>query len=338
MSAYAITQEERLRECLKAIQDVIQSKNVDADCRIPIFGFAAASLLTLTFVVLQDNIERKARAMGVYEVITGTRILRHNEPMDAARMLVDNLKSKIRGQISQDRERFRAEIMMKFVHLSPKNIILTFNEYGTGVVLDIPEPLFSSPLLTAAERTRYAVWRNTTHVLPWVPTCNADPLTQFDERNWQTWQFLTDVEFDFAANIHGIPKPLLASRGAVFEYCNDTAHAMATQRGQLTLLSTDAQVRDLAERYNVLVELTNTSVTMLADHKASVAVDKALNDKSLLFFSTTFSPSILAQVKTEMLREDWAGAYAIIVAAYSVNKPNEQLPTRDRGSDQDLAP
>ena len=68
MSAYAITTENRLRECLKAVQDVITSNFTDKDCRTPIFGFAATSLLTLTFVILQDNVERKARNMGVWEV------------------------------------------------------------------------------------------------------------------------------------------------------------------------------------------------------------------------------------------------------------------------------
>ena len=104
MSAYAITTENRLRECLKAVQDVITSNFTDKDCRTPIFGFAATSLLTLTFVILQDNVERKARNMGVWEVVSGTRILRHKEPMDSARLLVNNLKSKIRGQISKERE------------------------------------------------------------------------------------------------------------------------------------------------------------------------------------------------------------------------------------------
>ena len=90
MSAYALTQEYRLRECVKAVQDVIRSTNTDKDCRTPIFGFAATSILTLTFVILQDNVERKARAMGVWEVISGLRKLKHKEPMDPARILIDN--------------------------------------------------------------------------------------------------------------------------------------------------------------------------------------------------------------------------------------------------------
>ena len=66
-SAYATTQQERLIECSKAIH----SRNVGKDCRIPIFGFGATILLNLLFLILQDNIELKARAMGVWEVISG---------------------------------------------------------------------------------------------------------------------------------------------------------------------------------------------------------------------------------------------------------------------------
>ena len=329
MSAYAISQEERLRECLKAIQDVIKSTHTDKDCRTPIFGFAAHSLLTLTFVILQDNVERKARAMGVWEVITGLRTLKHKEPMDAARLLIKNLKSKIRGQISKDREARRGDMIMKFVHLSPKEIILTFNENSTGVLLDIPEPLFASPAFTAAERIQFAAWQNTTHTLPWVPACNADPLTQFQPNVWQSWHFLTRDEFAFAACVHGTPKQLIAIRGPVFEYCDSMAHGMAAHRGEVTALSTDEEVRTLAEQYDVLVELSNTSVTMLADHQTSTAADKALNDQCLLFFSSSFAPSILALVNTELLSEDWSAAYAAIVGRYSVNKADEKLPTRD---------
>ena len=147
MSAYAITQENRLRECLRAVQDVIKSNYTDKDCRTPIFGLAATSLLTLTFVILQDNVERKARAMGVWEVISGLRILRHKEPMDSARTLVNNLKSKIRGQISKDREARRGDMLMQYLRLSPKEVILTYNENATGPPLEIPETLFSSPTL-----------------------------------------------------------------------------------------------------------------------------------------------------------------------------------------------
>ena len=68
---------------------------------------------------------------------------------------------------------------------------------------------------------------------------------------------------------------------------------------------------------------------MLADHQTSTAVDKKLNDQCLLFFSSTFTPSILAEFKGEIIREEWAVAYAAIVARYSINRPNEQLPTQD---------
>ena len=329
MSAYAISQDERLQQCLKSIQDVIHSRHVEKDCRTPIFGFAATALLTLTFIILQDNVERKARAMGVWEIINGLRILRHNEPMDAERLLINNLRSKIRGQISKDRERRRGDMMMKFINLSPKEIILTFNENTSDAPLDIPEPLFVSSAFTNVERTRYAAWRNTTHVIPWVPACNANPLTQFDRANWQSWHWLTRAEFVYAACIHGTPKQLLGTRGPVFEYCDSMAHGMAANRGELTALSTDAEVRAMAEAYDVLVDLSNTSVSMQADHRTSVAVDKALNDQALLFFNTSFSPSILAPIKAEILREDWAAAYAAIVARYSTNVAEEKLPVRD---------
>ena len=329
MSAYAITTENRLRECLRAVQDVIKSTSTDKDCRTPIFGFAATALLTLTFVILQDNVERKARAMGVWEIISGLRILRHKEPMDSAKMLIANLKSKIRGQISKDREARRGDMLMKYLHLSTKEVILTFNENTTSAPLEIPEVLFNGPNFTNQEHQRYAAWRNTTHAVVWAPACNANPTTQFNANNWQTWQWLTNDEFVYAANQFGTPKQLLGIRGPVFDLCDSMAHGMAAYRGELTATSTDEQVRQLAEKYDVLVDLSNTSVTMLADHQTSTAVDKKLNDQCLLFFSSTFSPPILAEIKTELLREDWAAAYTAIVARYSVNRPNEQLPTRD---------
>ena len=55
MSAYATTLQERLTECCKAIQDVIHSKNVDKDCRLPIFGFGATVLLNLMFVIFRTT-------------------------------------------------------------------------------------------------------------------------------------------------------------------------------------------------------------------------------------------------------------------------------------------
>ena len=329
MSAYAISNENRLRECLKAVQDVIKSNSTDKDCRTPIFGFAATSLLTLTFVILQDNIERKARNMGVWEVISGTRVLRHKEPMDSARMLINNLKSKIRGQISKERVTRRGDLLMPYLNLSSKNVILTFNENTTGNPLEIPDALFSGPMFTNLERGRYAAWRNTTHAIVWAPTCNATPATQFVANLWTTWAWLTDAEFIYAANQYGIPKQLLGTRGPVFDMCDGMALGMAALRGNYTATSTDAEVRQLAEDYDVLVDLTNTNVTMLADHQASTAVDKKLNDQCLLFFSSTFTPSILAEFKGEILREEWAIAYAAIVARYSVNRPHEQLPTED---------
>ena len=187
MSAYAITTENRLRECLKAVQDVIKSNSTDKDCRTPIFGFAATSLLTLTFVILQDNVERKARNMGVWEVVSGIRTLRHREPMDSARILVNNLKSKIRGQISKERVTRRGDLLMPYLNLSSKNLILTFNENTTGNPLEIPETLFSGPAFSNLERGRYAALRNTTHAIAWAPICNATPATQFVPNLWTTW-------------------------------------------------------------------------------------------------------------------------------------------------------
>ena len=329
MSAYATSTENRLRECLKAVQDVIKSNSTDKDCRTPIFGFAATSLLTLTFVILQDNVERKARNMGVWEVVSGTRTLRHKEPMDSARMLINNLKSKIRGQISKERVARRGDMLMPYLSLSSKNLILTFNENTSGTPLEIPETLFSGPTFSNLERGRYAAWRNTTHAILWAPTCNATPATQFVPNLWTTWNWLTDAEFVYAANQYGTPKQLLATRGPVFDMCDSMALGMAALRGNYTATSTDAEVRQLAEDYDVLVDLTNTNVTMLADHQTSTAVDKKLNDLCLLFFTSTFTPSILAEFKGEILREEWAIAYAAIVAQYSVNRPNEQLPTED---------
>ena len=329
MSAYAITSENRLRECLKAVQDVIKSNFTDKDCRTPIFGFAATSLLTLTFVILQDNVERKARAMGVWEVISGLRTLRHKEPMDSAKMLITNLKSKIRGQISKDCEARRGDMLMKYIHLSQKEVILTFNENSPDAPLEIPDPIFNGPTFTNLERGRYQAWRNTTHAMLWAPVCNATPATQFVPNLWTTWNWLTDAEFTYAANQYGTPKQLLAIRGPVFDLCNSMALGMASHRGNYTATSTDAEVRLLAEKYDVLVDLSNTSVTMLADHQTSTAVDKKLNDQCLLFFSSTFTPPILAEIKSELLREEWAQAYAAIVARYSINRPDEQLSTRD---------
>ena len=329
MSAYATTLQERLTECCKAVQDVIHSKNVDKDCRIPIFGFGATVLLNLMFVILQDNIELKARAMGVWEVISGLQTLNHNLPMDAAAILIRDLKSKIDGKISDERAKARQDLLMPYLRLTPKDIIIAFNSESSGVLMDIPETLFTGPSFTNLERNRYAAWRNVTHLIPWAPACDADPLTTFNPLVWQSWHWLDRNEFAHATNVHGLPKQLLATRGPIFEYCDQTAHGMVSYRGQYTAASTADEVRALARSYNVLVEQQNSSVSMLSDHKTATAVDKALNDQCLLFFTTTFAPPILASVKTELLREDWAAAYALIVNRYSVNQPNESLPTRD---------
>ena len=328
-SAYATTQQERLIECSKAIHDVVHSRNVGKDCRIPIFGFGATILLNLLFLILQDNIELKARAMGVWEVISGLQTLNHGLPMDAAARLIADLKAKIDGKVADERAKARQELVMPYLKLSPKEIILAFNAESSGVLLDIPEALFTGPLFTNVERNRYAAWRNITHILPWVPACDADPLTQFDPLNWRSWHWLTHVEFAYAANIHGLPKQMLATRGPIFDYCDSTAHGMVALRGEYNAATTDEQIRTLAKSYNVFVDQQNSSATLLSNHKTTTAVDKALNDQCLLFFSSTFTPAILALVKTQILREDWAAAYSLIVATYSVNRPNELLPTRD---------
>ena len=267
--------------------------------------------------------------MGVWEVISGLQTLNHNLPMDAAAILIRDLKSKIDGKIEDERAKARQDLLMPYLRLTPKDIIIAFNTESSGILLDIPEPLFTGPSFTNQERNRYAAWRNITHAIPWAPACDVDPLTTFNPLIWQTWHWLDRQEFAYASNIHGLPKQLMATRGPIFDYCDQTAYGMVAYRGQYTATSTNDEVRALARSYNVLVEQQNSNVTMLSDHKAATAVDKTLNDQCLLFFTTTFAPPILASIKSELLREEWAAAYTSIVNRYSVNQPNETLPTRD---------
>ena len=94
--------------------------------------------------------------------------------MDSAIMLINSLKSKNRGQISRDCETNRRDMLMQYLRLSPKDVILVYNENAMGPPLEIPETLSNSPAFSNAERHRYAAWRNTTHGLYWAPLCNVD--------------------------------------------------------------------------------------------------------------------------------------------------------------------
>ena len=325
---------ERSKTCLVAIHDVIHARNVSKDSKTPIFGSAPTLLLPLTFIILLDNIERKAKNLGVWEVINGRGrlgCLEHNVPLDAEARLIRNLKRRIDAEISNASAKIKTELVMEYHKLSQKDIIATFNRrnIGLGPQLEIPNDLFISAEYKPAERLALAHLRNTSYLIPFVPACDADPLTPFIVTQWTTWRRLTRLEFSEAVNRYGTPLPLLGTNGPIFEHCESIAYGLAQDRGNYDLTNTNAEIRTLAQAYGVLVEEETNMSLLTSKHKTNTAVDKATNTSCLQFFETTFSPPILSLVHARIVAEDWAGAWTFIHAQYSVNAPNRKLPTAD---------
>ena len=322
---------ERTKTCFVAIHDVINARNVQKDSKIPIFGNAPTLLLPLTFIILLDNIERKAKNMGVWEVINGRTTLDHNLPHDAESKLIRNLKRRIDAEISRDSAKIKTELVMEYQKMSQKDIIATFNRrsIGLGHQLEIPNDLFASAEYRPAERIALAAIRNTSWVIPFAPACNANSLTLFVHTNWATWRNLTRAEMFEAVNRFGTPLQLLGTKGPIFEHCESVAYGLATDRGNYDLTTTPAEIRTLAQAYGVLVEEETNMSLLTSKHKSNTAVDKATNTSCLQFYETTFSPPILSLVHARMIAEDWAGAWTFLHTRFSVNAPNRQLPTAD---------
>ena len=322
---------ERSKTCLVAIHDVIHARNVSKDSKTPIFGSAPTLLLPLSFIILLDDIERKAKNMGVWEVINGRDSLEHNVPLDAEARLIRNLKRRIDAEISNASAKNKTELVMEYQKLSQKDIISTFNRrnIGLGHQLEIPNDLFISAEYRPAERLALAHLRNTSYLTPFVPACDANPLTPFVINQWTTWRRLTRLEFFEAVNRYGTPFPLLGTNGPIFEHCESIAYGLAQDRGNYDLTNTNAEIRTLAQAYGVLVEEETNMSLLTSKHKTNTAIDKATNTSCLQFFETTFSPPILSLVHARIVAEDWAGAWTFIHAQYSVNAPNRKLPTAD---------